>query len=374
VSSPEVRDAGVSGPDLWAVVERSDVVVCCGTGGVGKTTTAAAIALAAAREGRRVMVVTIDPARRLADAFGLGGGLTNDPQRIDLGDHLGPDTDTDTGELWASMLDAEATFAALVREHAADAAQAERILSSRFAQNIAGALSGTHEYMAMEKLHELHTSGRFDLIVLDTPPTHDALAFVDAPRLLTRLLDNRLYRLLVHPRRGVLRAATNAAHTVLRPLTRIVGAEVVDDAVAFFRAFEGMEGGFRSRADDVLTLLRAEQTAFIVVVVPRRDTVAETTAFVRQLAASAIAVRGAIVNRSTPSFSAEGAAPLAVDEAVPHTRALADFVAAAVAEAHETSVLLGALTDAPVVRIPLLADDVHDLDGLSVVADLVRSR
>jgi anion-transporting ArsA/GET3 family ATPase len=360
-------------PSLWAIVERSSVVVCCGTGGVGKTTTAAAIALRAAHQGRRVMVVTIDPARRLADAFGLSDGLSNEPQRIDIAQ----DRDRDrTGELWASMLDAEATFAALVHEHAAHAEQADRILASRFAKNVAGSLSGTHEYMAMEKLHALYASGHFDLIVLDTPPTHDALAFVDAPRLLTRLLDNRLYRVLVHPRRGVLRAATTAVQAVIRPLTRVVGAEVVDDAVAFFRAFEGMEEGFRDRAEDVLALLRADDTAFVVVATPRRDTVAETTAFVRQLAAADISVRAAIVNRCTPTFtpSARPAPPIAVDAAVPHTQALADFAQAAAAEGEELAVLVAAIGDAPVVRVPLLASDVHDLAGLSVVADRLDTR
>src|SRR5439155_1348294 len=191
----------------------------------------------AARRGRRTVVVTIDPAKRLADALGLEG-LTNDPALIHAHDE-------GEGELWAMMLDTKSTFDALVAHYAPDARQAASILENRFYRNIAGALSGTQEYMAMEKLYELHEEGRFDLIVVDTPPSRNALDFLDAPRRLTRFLDNRLFRLLMMPTRAYLKAVNVATQTFLRAVSRVIGTEVVQDAVAFFQAFEGMEDGFR---------------------------------------------------------------------------------------------------------------------------------
>ena len=179
-------------PTLDGVLRDSSIVLCCGTGGVGKTTTAASIAMHGARSGRRSVVVTIDPAKRLADALGLEG-LTNTPSQID-GDW--------SGELWALMLDTKTTFDELVARNATDAAQVERILGNRFYRNISGRLSGTQEYMAMEKLYELHEESRFDLVVVDTPPTRNALDFLDAPRRLTRFLDHRLYRILMTPGRA----------------------------------------------------------------------------------------------------------------------------------------------------------------------------
>ena len=230
------------------------MIVCCGTGGVGKTTTSAALAIEGARRGRRTVVVTIDPAQRLANALGLQT-LSDAPHEIprDAWDPTGaapPD-----GQLFALMLDTERTFDQLVQKYALTAEQAESILENRFYRNIAGALSGTQEYMAMEKLFELHDSGAFDLIVVDTPPTRHALDFLDAPRRLTRLLDNRIFRMLMVPAGAAMRIGGMAATALLRTISRVVGTEVVDDVVAFFRAFEGMEQGFRDRANEVMELL-----------------------------------------------------------------------------------------------------------------------
>ena len=227
---------------LRTLVEECRILVCCGSGGVGKTTTAAVLALEAARAGRRAVVVTIDPAKRLADALGLDG-LTGTPAKID-GDW--------PGELWALMLDTKSTFDDLVVGNAADEAQARRILDNRFYRNISGALSGTQEYMAMEKLYELHQRTEFDLVVVDTPPTRNALDFIDAPRRLSRFLDHRLFRMVTAPGRGVMKAVNVAAQTFLRTVAKVVGAEVIDDAITFFAAFEGMEAGFKERAEKVL--------------------------------------------------------------------------------------------------------------------------
>ena len=175
---------------LHQLVDTAEVLVCCGSGGVGKTTMAAVLGLEAARRGRRAVVITIDPAKRLADALGVPGGLGNEPVRLPV---QGP------GELWALMLDPAATFDGLVAANAATPEQADRILANGFYRNVAERFSGTQEYMAAEKLHQLHNDPRFDLVVVDTPPTRNALDFLDAPERLVRFLDHRLYRVLVAP-------------------------------------------------------------------------------------------------------------------------------------------------------------------------------
>ncbi|HEX2039371.1 MAG TPA: ArsA family ATPase [Acidimicrobiales bacterium] len=345
------------------LVEERAVVVCCGSGGVGKTTTAAALAVEGARRGRRACVVTIDPAKRLADALGLER-LTNEPGRIE-GDW--------PGELWALMLDTKSTFDSLVTRYAATPEQAEGILRNRLYRNIAGALSGTQEYMAMEKLHELHEQSRFDLIVVDTPPTRNALDFLDAPRRLTRFLDNRVFRLLMMPTRAYMRAVSGVTQAFLRTLSKVVGGEVVADAVAFFQAFEGMEEGFRNRAQRVLALLSDERTAFVLVASPRHDAVEEALFFAAKLGESGIAVDALVVNRLHPRFG-EGSAEAAWARAGPSPVGafyanLADFRQVAEREESHFAELADRVAPAPVARVPFLAADVHDLDGLRRVGE-----
>ncbi|MCU0268804.1 MAG: ArsA family ATPase [Acidimicrobiales bacterium] len=350
---------------LLQLVRDARIIVCTGSGGVGKTTTAAVLALEGARLGRRAVVVTIDPARRLADALGLEG-LTNTASRID-----GPWR----GELWALMLDTKSTFDDLVVKHAESPEQAEGILANRFYRNISGALSGTQEYMAMEKLYELHEDTDFDLIVVDTPPTRNALDFLEAPRRLTHFLDHKLFRIIIAPTRGVLRAATYAAQTFLRTVSRVVGGEVVDDAITFFRAFEGMEQGFKERAAKVIDLLTHDETSFVLVTAPRRDVVEEATYFATRLGEADIPVRALIVNRMHPHFSS--AAPGALRErARTLDRSdlgglyanLADFAQVAANEEAHLQGLSQRVAPAPVFRVPFLRSDVHDLDGLAEVA------
>ena len=348
-------------PSLDELIRERDILICGGSGGVGKTTTAAVLALRAAELGRRAVVVTIDPAKRLADALGLGG-LTNEPSRID-GDFA--------GELWAMMLDTKSTFDALVGTYAADPEQRARILDNRFYRNISGALSGTQEYMAMEKLYELHHSTDFDLIVVDTPPTRNALDFLDAPRRLTRFLDHRFYRLLTMSNRGPLKAVNMAAQSFVRSIARVVGADVIDDAIAFFQAFDGMEQGFKDRATKVEGLLRGGQTSFVLVASPRRDTIDEATFFAEKLVEADIPVRALVVNRMHPRF-AEGLAEATReranslgDQAIGDLyRNLADFQLVASREDENLAGLAATVAPAPVVRVPFLRSDVHDLDGL----------
>ncbi|HVE94840.1 MAG TPA: ArsA family ATPase [Acidimicrobiales bacterium] len=338
------------------------VIVCCGSGGVGKTTTAAALAIEGARRGRRACVVTIDPARRLADALGLDA-LTNTPGTVE-GDW--------PGQLSALMLDTKTTFDQVVARYAATADQAERIISNGLYRNISGALSGTQEYMAMEKLFELHDSGDYDLIVIDTPPTRNALDFLDAPRRLTKFLDNRIFRLLVMPTRAYLKAVGAATQAVLKTISKVVGTEVVGDAVAFFRAFEGMEEGFRNRAQEVLELLAADETAFVVVTSPRRDAVIEAVYFAERLDEAGLGVDGLIVNRVHPTFGATPGGPVtapngASPELVELYENLRDFVQVAGREVAHVAEVAEKVAPAPVAKVPYLVDDVHDVAGLGQI-------
>jgi anion-transporting ArsA/GET3 family ATPase len=356
------------------LVSGKSVIVCCGSGGTGKTTISAAIGLAGARRGRKACVVTIDPARRLADALGLDN-LDNTPRRIP-GDW--------SGELSAVMLDAKSTFDDLIARYSESSEQAERILQNRLYRNLTSALSGTQEYMAMEKLYELHSEGGFDLVVVDTPPTRHALDFVDAPRRLYSFLENRVFRLLIMPTRAYLKAMTLAANALLRTISKVAGSEIVDDAMAFFRAFEGMEQGFRERARRVEELLADPGTAFVLVAAPREDSIDEAKFFAQRLAESSIPVSALAVNRlfsnfaageppagealaAAPSGDGSGTAedPRAYGEL---TRNLEDFLAVSSREERYVEELAEEVAPAPVVRVPFLKEDVHDLEGLEIVA------
>jgi len=377
-AGPADRGPAESGPPeggrLAELIRTRSVLVCCGTGGVGKTTTAAAAALEAARAGRTACVVTIDPAKRLADALGLAE-LSNRPHRID-----GPWP----GQLWALMLDTKGTFDDLVDRYSPSAEQARSILDNRLYRNISGALSGTQEYMAMEKLYELHHGGvegvpDFDLVVVDTPPTRHALEFLDAPRRLTAFLDNRIFRLLMAPTRMYLKAVSAATQTFLKTLSRVVGREVVGDAIAFFEAFEGMEAGFRDRAQVVRDLLAAPETGFVVITSPRPDAVEEASFFARRLADQHLRVAALIVNRIQPRFGPVGAEkedvappPPALSPAGPldTLRAnLRDLDRMAELDESHFAGLAAQVAPAVLVRVPYLASDVHDLDGLALIAD-----
>lgn len=365
---------------LTQVVERSSVVVCCGSGGVGKTTTAALIALRAAKGGRRSVVVTIDPARRLADALGLEG-LSNSPARIE-----GVTSPDGKGEMWAMMLDTKATFDGLVQRYSSDDHQAERILSNSFYQNISGSLSGTQEYMASEKLYELAVEGDFDLVVVDTPPTRNALDFIDAPQRLAQFLSHPLYRVFMAPKGGIVKAVNLAAQALTRSIAKVVGAEVIGDAVAFFQAFEGMERGFADRARHVERLLAAPGTAFVLVASPKADTVAEADYFASRLHDHGIRVRGLVVNRMQPSFAGAGgqeglatgaeaararARSLAGTALGDHYTCLADARALARDEESHLVGLATRIDDAPLVRVPVQPFEVTDLAALEALGEVV---
>jgi anion-transporting ArsA/GET3 family ATPase len=352
-------------PTLAQSLATAEVLVCCGSGGVGKTTTAAALGLQAAAIGRRAVVVTIDPAKRLADALGVPGGLTNDPVRLPV---EGP------GELWALMLDPASTFDGLVRTYADDDQQAERILANGFYRNVAGSLSGTQEYMAAERLHALHTDPRFDLVIVDTPPTRNALDFLDAPSTLTRFIDHPLFKLLMVPTRRGLKVLNVAAQPVLRTIGKVVGGDVLADAVAFFQAFSGMETGFRDRADEVLRLLGSGVTRFVLVASPRADTVEEARFFAERLQRSRLGVAAVVVNRCTPAFGAAPARrPKGAEAGALHDNLL-ELRAAADAERSHAARLLACdaiPADVHTTFVPTLPTDVHSMQSLQAVRSLL---
>jgi anion-transporting ArsA/GET3 family ATPase len=361
------------------LIDNRHVVVCCGTGGVGKTTTAATLAIEGARRGRDAVVVTIDPARRLANTLGLAQ-LSNTPHEIPRSLWRGAHDVAVHGRLHALMLDSKSTFDQLVEVYAADEEQVQRILGNRFYRNVAGSLSGTQEYMAMEKLYELHAAGTFELIVVDTPPTRHALDFLDAPRRLTRLLDNRIFRLLMAPTRTTFRVTSAAAQAFVRTVARVVGREVIDDIIAFFRAFEGMEAGFRDRAHQVMTLLGAPETAFVLVTTPRRDAVEEGEYFAERLTDHGMAVDALIVNRVHPHYCDAApdalrarAADLATRDGEAAVRLaagfrnLAELEEIAERERRQLAGLEDRLGNAALVHVPELDNDVYDFDALHAV-------
>jgi anion-transporting ArsA/GET3 family ATPase len=355
-----MTDTGSSG--LASIAGQRSIVVCCGPGGVGKTTVSATFALQAARAGRRACVVTVDPARRLADSLGVES-LANTPTLVP-GDW--------PGELYALMLDTKGTFDDLIRRYASTPEQADAIHANRLYQNLVGALSGTQEYMAMEKLYELTEENKYDLVVVDTPPTRNALDLLDAPRRLTRFLENRLFRALLLPTRAYLRAVTVATQALLRTISKVAGAEIVQDAVTFFQAFQGMEEGFRVRASAVHAVLAEPSTAYVLVTSPRADAIDEAAFFASKLEATGVSPAGLVVNRVHPFF---GTPDDTYPSAPPDSdlgaliESLRSLRSVARHEEEAFAGLVEKVAPAPVGRVPLLGTDVHDLGGLGLVAD-----
>jgi anion-transporting ArsA/GET3 family ATPase len=242
------------------------VMLCLGSGGVGKTTVAAAVALALASQGERVVVLTIDPARRLADALGLRADSAS-PGRSSgntIEEVNGP-----SGPIWATMLDPGATFEAVIRDETSSEEQANRILDNPLFHNLARSLSGTNEYMAAERLHQLYNDSRFDRVIVDTPPSRHALDFLDSPQRLSRFINHRLYRSVFAPRSGLLRTVSAGSQIILRLLGRLVGSRLVDDVVTFFASFEGLDAGFDRRSNEITRVLE-QDTAFTLVTSARR--------------------------------------------------------------------------------------------------------
>jgi anion-transporting ArsA/GET3 family ATPase len=357
--------------DALIDAKESKVIVCCGSGGVGKTTTAAALAARAAERGKRTVVLTIDPARRLAQSLGLRE-LDNHPRQVHVTGF------EPSGELHAMMLDMRRTFDDMVLAHAGPD-RAGQILDNPFYQTISSSFSGTQEYMAMEKLGQLAAEGSWDLIIVDTPPSRSALDFLDAPQRLSTVLDGRIIRLLSAPvrvgGRGLLKIVGAGFGLFTKAISTIIGGQLLADASAFVQAFDSMFGGFRERAQKTYQLLRSPGTAFLVVAAPEPDALREASYFVERLAAESMPLAGLVLNRTHPVL-AELPASRALAAADGLDRAGDAPLAAAVLRLHADRVgvatrekrLLARFTRAhpavPVVGVPALAEDVHDLGGL----------
>ncbi|MCQ8772279.1 ArsA family ATPase [Streptomyces sp. AA8] len=308
---------------------RTRIVVCCGSGGVGKTTTAAAIGLRAAERGRKVVVLTIDPARRLAQSMGIEE-LDNVPRRV-------PGIDTSAGgELHAMMLDMKRTFDEIVEAHS-DKERARAILENPFYQSLSAGFAGTQEYMAMEKLGQLRSRDEWDLIVVDTPPSRSALDFLDAPGRLGSFLDGKLIKLLVAPAKLGGRAGMKflgvGMSVMSGPLNKLMGAQLLRDVQTFVAAMDTMFGGFRTRADATYRLLQAPGTAFLVVAAPERDALREAAYFVERLAAERMPLAGLVLNRVHGSAADQ----LPADRALAAAEALAEGLPERPAKAPEAN-------------------------------------
>ncbi|HEX2096352.1 MAG TPA: ArsA-related P-loop ATPase [Solirubrobacterales bacterium] len=363
-------------PAIDEILDGKQICICAGSGGVGKTTTSAAIATGMAERGLKVCVLTIDPAKRLADSLGLKE-LGNEAKRVDpaLFKRHGLEMQ---GELWAMMLDAKATFDELVARQAPDDESRERVLNNRIYQQISSALAGSQEYMAMEKLFELHSEGRFDLLVLDTPPTRNALDFLDAPRRLTQFIEGRSLRVFMKPTGLAARVAGRGATVALGVLKRIVGFDLLADLAEFFNAFSGMVDGFQERAKRVNDLLAHPDTSFLVVCGPQGEPIDEAVYFHRKLVEAKLPFGGVIVNKvhypaeETRGNGGDLEATLSerLDDAALAARVVsnfADYQALADRDARNIERLAAELRTRGVIRVPYLDEDIHDLGGLAQV-------
>jgi anion-transporting ArsA/GET3 family ATPase len=352
------------------ILERRSIAICAGSGGVGKTTASAALAAGLAARGQKVAVLTIDPAKRLADSLGLDE-LENEPRRVDprLFDRAGVEM---RGELWAMMLDAKATFDDLVRKHAPDAETRDRILKNRIYRQISNALAGSQEYMAMEKLFEIHQEGRYDFLVLDTPPSRNALDFLDAPKRLTQFIEGRGMAMFIRPTGFATRVVGRGSSMVFGVLKRITGMDLLADLSEFFQAFSGMVDGFRERAKRVSELLADPATCFMVVCGPQGEPISEAVYFHRKLVEAKLPVGGVIVNKVHYQADAEAGEVAEADLrdlldeelAARVASNFADYQALAQRDARNVDHLARELNARRVIRIPYLDEDVHDLEGL----------
>jgi anion-transporting ArsA/GET3 family ATPase len=355
------------------------IIVCCGSGGVGKTTTAASLGLRAAEQGRKAVVLTIDPAKRLAQSMGLSE-LDNTPRRV-----VGVDV-AKGGSLDAMMLDMKRTFDEVVEAHATPE-KARQILANPFYQALSSSFAGTQEYMAMEKLGQLHaeatTSGRWDLIIVDTPPSRSALDFLDAPERLSSFLDGRLIRVLLAPAKGPARLLSVGMNVVTNAVTKILGGQMLRDVQTFVAAFDTLFGGFRARADDTFEVLKDPQTAFLVVASPDADALREAAFFVERLDEEGMPLAGLVLNRVTTGASIGISAQAAyagaerLDDDHPVSAALLRLHGNRLGRIGVERALRRRFAAAhpavPTAMVSALPTDVHDLASLRRIGELMAA-
>jgi anion-transporting ArsA/GET3 family ATPase len=346
------------------LLEGKEICICAGPGGVGKTTTSAAIALGMAAEGKKAAVLTIDPARRLANSLGLPE-LGNEERRVDV---------EVSGELWAMMLDAKRTFDDLIEKHAPDERTRDAVLQNRIYKEISSAVAGSQEYMAMEKLYELYQEERYDLLVLDTPPTRNALDFLEAPERLARFIDSRSLQFFLKPGRAGLKLLGRGTGLLFSTLKRLTGVDLLQDLSEFFQSFGEMAEGFEERARRVNELLADRRTAFLIVTSPERDSIDEATFFHRRLREARLPFAGVVVNRmheevgrdvdgdarDVTGLLGEGLGRRVV-------RTFEDYRRLAERDRANVARLERELDGEPMIVVPYLDDDVHDIAGLARV-------
>jgi anion-transporting ArsA/GET3 family ATPase len=353
------------------LLEGKRVCICGGSGGVGKTTTAAAIAMGEAAAGRKVAVVTIDPAKRLANSLGLTQ-LDNEPRLVDpaLFEQAGIEME---GELWAMMLDPKRTFDEVIERLAPDAKTRDEVLGNRIYQELSSAVAGSQEYTAMAKLYDLDREGDFDLLVLDTPPSRNALDFLDAPDRLTQFFEGRALQVFLRPTGIATRLMGRGTGVVFAILKRITGVNLLEDLSVFFRSISGLIGGFKDRATAVNRLLGDERTTFLLVTSPEREPIDEAIFFWRKLKAARMPFGGVIVNRvhhdllgelEVDDVAAELEPELGVQLAARVAENFRDYHVLARRDRENIDRLSAQLRRPRVIMVPHLDEDVHDVEGL----------
>ena len=357
------------------LLEGKRVVICAGPGGVGKTTTSAAIAAGMAARGLRVAVLTIDPAKRLADSLGLPE-LGNVERQVDPELFRKAGVNPGAGELWAMMLDSKATFDDVVAKHAPDEDARDAVLSNRIYIELSSALAGSQEYMAMEKLFEIWAEDRYDLLVLDTPPSRNALDFLEAPNRLLQFIEGRSLQVFLAPSGFAARVAGRGTSVMFSILKRITGVDLLEDLSDFFGAFSGMVGGFRERARKVNELLADSQSSFLVICGPQSEAVEEAAFFRGKLTEHGLPFGGAIVNKvhragepAGGATRAELAELLGADLAERVASNYEDYRLLAERDRRNIERLASALGTDDIIEVPYLDQDVHDLAGLAEVND-----
>ena len=355
------------------LLEGKRIVICAGSGGVGKTTTAAALAMGMAERGLRVAVVTIDPARRLATSLGLED-LGNEPRLVDperLAEH-GVEVE---GELWAMMLDAKRTFDTLIEALAPDERTRDEVFANRIYQQLSSAVAGSQEFTAIAKLYELDQDGRFDLLVLDTPPSRNALDFLDAPQRLKGFFGGRAVRMFLRPAGLSGKVLGRGTGMVFSLLKRVTGVDLLQDLSVFFRTLGGMIDGFTERADRVEALLEDPATTFLIITSPRHDPAEEAIHFHRKLSEASMPFGGLVVNRVHRAGDLNGGLPPALakelgsDLADRVDTSARELAALAARDADGVERLVAELGDPPAIVIPELDDDIHDVAGLVRIRD-----
>jgi anion-transporting ArsA/GET3 family ATPase len=353
------------------LLDGKRVCVCVGSGGVGKTTTSAAIALGMAARGAKVAVVTIDPAKRLANALGLGE-LHNEPRRVEA-ERLADGNLDVHGELWAMMLDPKRTFDELIERIAPDPDRAEQIKANRVYAELSTAVSGSQEFTAIAKLYDLERESEFDLLVLDTPPSRNALEFLEAPRRLTSFLEGRTLKAFMRPTGVGMRVLGRGAMPLLGALRRVTGVDLLTDISGFFQLLGDMTGEFRERAAQVEEMLRASSTAFLLVTSAQWEPIDEAIWFSRTLMQGGLLLEGVVVNlvhhdllgdREVEDVSAALDRALRPELATRVAENFHDYHVLARRDEHNIARLRRALGGCPLLLVPQLDDDVHDVEGL----------